>query len=429
MNDTSTITAPLLKPCFAGCLQFDVKTGAIDANINAVEKGLDRLSLQHPGIVVLPELWATGFAYDRLDEMAGKTPEILNRLQKLAGQYRVVIVGSLPEAVDCEEGRHFYNTLSITDQTGVLGTYRKQYLFAPMREDRYFSVGDSPAAAATPIGRVASLVCFDLRFPELVRNQARDGAGLLVISAQWPAARRDHWQTLVRARAIENQLFVLACNRCGTTGDTEFGGNSMIVAPDGTVLSSAGDGVEEPSVRIDPGLLGQVRSRFTSVGKTPHSFYDSTKVIEEEALGEKLSRSQGIGRTIVFTNGCFDILHTGHVTYLEQARKKGDCLVVGLNSDASIKSIKGPDRPINSEESRARILAALGCVDFVVLFDEDTPHRLITTLMPDVLVKGADWEIENIVGAKEVLAAGGRVETIAFVENHSTTSLIEKIRE
>ncbi|MCK5403578.1 MAG: D-glycero-beta-D-manno-heptose 1-phosphate adenylyltransferase [Desulfobulbaceae bacterium] len=203
----------------------------------------------------------------------------------------------------------------------------------------------------------------------------------------------------------------------------------MIVAPDGSVLSSAGDGVEEPSARIDPGLLEQVRSRFTSVGKTPHSFYDSTKVIEEEALGEKLSRSQGIGRTIVFTNGCFDILHTGHVTYLEQARKKGDCLVVGLNSDASIKSIKGPDRPINSEESRARILAALGCVDFVVLFDEDTPHRLITTLMPDVLVKGADWEIENIVGAKEVLAAGGRVETIAFVENHSTTSLIEKIRE
>lgn len=132
---------------------------------------------------------------------------------------------------------------------------------------------------------------------------------------------------------------------------------------------------------------------------------------------------------MVFTNGCFDILHEGHVTYLEAARRQGDYLVVGLNSDASIRAIKGPDRPVNSETSRARLLAALGCVDHVVLFGEETPLQLITTLMPDVLIKGADWPVEQIVGAQEVLAAGGVVKTIELVGDFSTTGLIKKIRK
>ncbi|MDH3393789.1 MAG: D-glycero-beta-D-manno-heptose 1-phosphate adenylyltransferase [Desulfobulbaceae bacterium] len=138
---------------------------------------------------------------------------------------------------------------------------------------------------------------------------------------------------------------------------------------------------------------------------------------------------KAVGRKVVFTNGCFDILHTGHVTYLEAARSLGDCLIVGLNSDSSIKAIKGPERPINKEQDRARLLAALGCVDHVVLFEEETPIKVITALLPDVLIKGGDWAIDQIVGGKEVTEAGGTVANIPLVADFSTTSLIERIRQ
>jgi len=134
-------------------------------------------------------------------------------------------------------------------------------------------------------------------------------------------------------------------------------------------------------------------------------------------------------KTIVFSNGCFDILHAGHVDYLEKAKEKGDFLVIGLNTDASVKRLKGEERPINHEISRARVLAALGFVDMVVLFDEDTPLGLIRTLKPDILVKGKDYDISNIVGADIVLGYGGKVETIDLVEGLSTTSVIEKVRK
>jgi len=130
----------------------------------------------------------------------------------------------------------------------------------------------------------------------------------------------------------------------------------------------------------------------------------------------------------VFTNGCFDILHAGHVDYLEKARKLGDFLIVGLNSDRSVRAIKGPERPVNRESDRARVLAALGCVDAVVLFDEETPLNLIRELLPDVLVKGADWAEEDIVGGREVRGAGGQVVTVPLVENRSTTRLIKKLQ-
>lgn len=135
------------------------------------------------------------------------------------------------------------------------------------------------------------------------------------------------------------------------------------------------------------------------------------------------------GKKVVFTNGVFDLLHLGHVTYLAQAADLGDKLIIGLNADSSVKRIKGESRPINDQNNRAALLAALFFVDAVVLFDEDTPQTLITTLMPDVLVKGADYSIENIVGAKEVMASGGEVKTITFVNGYSSTSIIDKIKE
>jgi rfaE bifunctional protein nucleotidyltransferase chain/domain len=134
------------------------------------------------------------------------------------------------------------------------------------------------------------------------------------------------------------------------------------------------------------------------------------------------------GQTIVFTNGCFDIVHIGHVDYLEKAHNLGDKLVLGLNTDHSIRRIKGKKRPIVEENARARVIAALGFVDAVVLFDEDTPLRLIQTMKPDILVKGDDYAVKNIIGADFVIKNGGKVETIPLVKGFSTSNIIEKIK-
>jgi rfaE bifunctional protein nucleotidyltransferase chain/domain len=134
-------------------------------------------------------------------------------------------------------------------------------------------------------------------------------------------------------------------------------------------------------------------------------------------------------RNVVFTNGVFDILHRGHVEYLNASKRLGDLLIVGMNSDASVRRIKGPLRPVVPESDRAYIISQLACVDGVCLFEEDTPIRIITALVPDVLVKGADWKIDAIVGKDVVEASGGEVRTIEFIPNRSTTNIIEIVKE
>jgi len=138
---------------------------------------------------------------------------------------------------------------------------------------------------------------------------------------------------------------------------------------------------------------------------------------------------QAAGQKVVFTNGCFDLLHLGHVDYLENAKNLGDRLVIGLNSDSSVSRFKGPERPLQDQNSRARVLAALQFVDLVVLFDQDTPLEIISKLLPNVLVKGSDYLAENIVGADVVKKNGGVVKTIDFVPGYSTTKIVEKIKK
>lgn len=150
------------------------------------------------------------------------------------------------------------------------------------------------------------------------------------------------------------------------------------------------------------------------------------KSIEQGAELARVLRAQE--RRIVFTNGVFDILHPGHIRYLQQARALGDVLIVGLNADASVRRNKGPGRPINSQEERAEILEALECVDAVVLFADDTPARIISAIQPDILVKGADWAEDAIVGRETVEARGGRVVRVPVEAGYSTTALVEKIK-
>jgi D-beta-D-heptose 7-phosphate kinase/D-beta-D-heptose 1-phosphate adenosyltransferase len=154
-----------------------------------------------------------------------------------------------------------------------------------------------------------------------------------------------------------------------------------------------------------------------------------SKIMSRETFTLRLPELRAQGQRIVFTNGCFDLLHVGHTRYLEAARALGDVLVVGVNTDASVKSLhKSPERPIVSEDQRAEVLAALACVDYVVLFNEPDPGRLIEAIQPDILVKGGDWPPEQIVGRDTVEARGGRVQTIPLVPGISTTTLVHRIQ-
>jgi D-beta-D-heptose 7-phosphate kinase/D-beta-D-heptose 1-phosphate adenosyltransferase len=151
------------------------------------------------------------------------------------------------------------------------------------------------------------------------------------------------------------------------------------------------------------------------------------KIVQRKELKKTLRALKDAGKKIVFTNGCFDLIHLGHVRYLEAARAEGDVLVIGVNSDRSVHEIKGPNRPVVPEDERAEVLAALACVDFVTLFDEPDPLETIRTLLPDVLVKGADWAEDAIVGKEVVEQHGGRVVRVQLTEGASTTKIIERI--
>lgn len=152
------------------------------------------------------------------------------------------------------------------------------------------------------------------------------------------------------------------------------------------------------------------------------------KICDLPTMKSKVEYWQSEGDKVVFTNGVFDLLHIGHITYMSKAANLGDRLIVGLNADSSVKRLKGPDRPVNDQTNRAALLAALFFVDGIVVFEEDNPLNLISTLLPDILVKGADYTVDNIVGAKEVIANGGEVLTIDLVEGYSSTSIIQRIK-
>lgn len=418
MNDT-------LFPA-AACVQFRIALGEPDRNLERVVQLVDDNQPRSGTLLVLPEMWATGFAYDRLIELGRRTPEMLAGLQGLAARYDCWLAGTLTALSD--HGLPT-NTLFLVGPDGVAGQQAKRRLFPSWQEDRHYAPGSDPGPLTSPFGPLAALICYELRFPELARQQVFTGSRLLAVSAEWPRARLDHWLTLLRARAIENQVFVVAANGCGRTGTMDMAGHSLLIGPDGSVLVDAGEDATIVGWPLDETLVDQQRSRFFPAGDRSWPGGDRGKVRDLDELLPELAAIQRHGSRIAFTNGCFDILHAGHVSYLEAARRTADCLVVGLNSDSSVRGLKGPGRPVNAQADRARVLAALGCVDYVVVFGEETPLRLITAICPEVLVKGADWAEEQIAGAAEVRAAGGQVVRIALTKDRSTTGLLARIRQ
>ncbi|MCG8470869.1 MAG: carbon-nitrogen family hydrolase [Desulfobacterales bacterium] len=241
----------------AGLVQFDVMEGSVESNLTRVFQGMLKLAESGAHLVVLPEMWSGGFDYDHLAELAQKTPDIVERLRAFAVRERLVIAGSLPEAVSGGVA----NTLFVVDADGRLaGSYRKIHLFSPTGEDAYFMAGKKNEVISTSVGNIGPMICYDLRFPELARSLAVKGAEILICPAQWPQAREGHWEALLKARAIENQCFVIGCNRVGRSGGLIFSGASQMVSPLGEVCGHAGSSDGELLTEIFRGTMDEFRS-------------------------------------------------------------------------------------------------------------------------------------------------------------------------
>ncbi|MEJ2201810.1 MAG: carbon-nitrogen family hydrolase [Desulfuromonadaceae bacterium] len=239
-------------------VQFNIQLGAVEANLAKAVAGLRRARDRGAQLAVLPEMWSTGYDYKHLAELAEQTPRVLETLQQLTAELNLVVVGSLPEK---NLGR-LYNTAYLMDQGRLVGSYRKLHLFSNMGEDRFLTAGNQTLVAATSVGRIGVAICYDLRFPELFRKLALEGAEILCLCAEWPKPRQDHWRTLLRARAMENQMFVAATNCCGIQGKLDFFGMSLLLAPRGEVLAEGGEEDVELIARFDFKELVDYRSQI-----------------------------------------------------------------------------------------------------------------------------------------------------------------------
>lgn len=244
----------------AAAIQFDIKLGDTDSNLSYVLSEIERLSKEDVKLIVLPEMWSTGYAWRKLGKLSERTPEILQELKKASGK-GTVIIGSMPE----KDGEEIYNTAYVIDSGKVTGKYRKIHLFTPMKEDFFLKAGNEPLLCNTSVGKIGVLICYDVRFPELARRLTLEGAEILAVPAEWPHPRLDHWKTILKARAIENQLFVIAANRCGKQGMVRFCGNSMIINPWGKVISEAGEKEETITAEIDLSLVAKYREEMPAL--------------------------------------------------------------------------------------------------------------------------------------------------------------------
>ncbi|PID81045.1 nitrilase [bacterium DOLZORAL124_64_63] len=235
---------------------MNVRTGREAENRETAAAGIRELAARGAVLGVLPELWSSGFDYADLEGHARRFPDLVAFLSATAREHGICLAGSLPEYT--EQGIH--NTLVMVDADGeYLGGYRKIHLFTKTGEHLHFASGDAPVLLRTSLGLAGLMICYDLRFPELCRGLTIAGAKLVIVAAQWPAARKHHWDALLQARAIENQIFIIGVNRVGKDGDTLFSGHSAIISPNGEILSFSADRPEAASAVIS--FAGQQKLR------------------------------------------------------------------------------------------------------------------------------------------------------------------------
>ncbi len=304
----------------------------------------------------------------------------------LAGRHRCLLAGSLPEKAG---GEFLYNTLYITGANGVLGSYRKQRIFAYGGEGEAFTAGQAVRPVVTPRGRIGCLVCYDLRFPDLARSQCQQGADLLICAAEWPAERIEQWRILLRARAIENQTYVVACNACGPAGAVEMGGHSAIIDPEGNVLAEAAGSALARVSQPDWRRREDFRARFSSVAVSS-SCRSDLKIVHSAVSGlELLALRKKLGQRLI----CCEItgpFQAGLLDALQAAREKGDFLLVLLRVEttaAGRRQMAGSDA--RRGDSRG-LFAALACVDAVCNADDfaDQEYARLEELVTMVKIAG-----------------------------------------
>ncbi len=368
--------------------------------------------------IFFPELALTG--YQNFQEFPMEIiPSLLRELQKKIPWETQIFLGC-----PIKRKNQILNTYLILTSEKVEIVAEKELLFPELDIKNFISPGAFRKPFFLDQTLWLPLICFELRSPEFVRSYLKTGLDGVIVAAQWPKVRIEHFKILLKSRAIENQIFALGINGVGKIGDLLLGGNSLVVTPLGEIIAAGEE--EETILEIPLDTIKDISSLPYPL-KTPYPPIAKVKSLEEVAqISQKLRKK---GQIMVFTNGCFDILHIGHISYLQKARKLGDFLVIGVNSDNSIKKIKGPKRPINPEEYRLEVLASLSCVDYLIPFEEETPEILIRTLKPDILVKGADWPENLIVGAPFVKSYGGKVIRLPLDHKISTTEIIEKIKK
>lgn len=241
----------------AGVVQFDVAFGRIKDNLAKLSGQLETLASANVSLAVLPEMFSCSFDNENLKTHAQSTPDIIEKLSVLALDHGMAISGTLPE----QEEHQIYNTMVFIDTDGkIIGKYRKLHLFRLTGEHLYYTPGNEVVTVDSTLGRIGLMTCYDLRFPEVARALFLKGAQLIVVSAQWPESRQDHWETLIKARAIENQLFMVCSNRTGTEAALTFPGMSMIADPVGKILIHAGGETTSVFAEIDPEAVQTMRT-------------------------------------------------------------------------------------------------------------------------------------------------------------------------
>jgi len=344
--------------------------------------------------------------------------QLLGYLSACCGNFDVIVVSDYlkgvltPEvlAAVCRLGRSLGIPVVVDPKGKDYGKYRGATLLTPNRKEAEIASGIAISDLES-LEKAAEGLLGELGLDALLITRSEAGMSL------FPAAGSS-----VHIPTVAREVFDVT-----GAGDTVISVLSLGLAcglsmPDAAWVANVAAG-------IAVGKLGtSTVSPQEIVAEVGHGLKDSdAKIKNLDVLAHLVAQERSRGKQVVFTNGCFDLLHVGHVKYLQKARGLGDLLIVGLNSDASVRRLKGELRPLIEESERAHILAALDCVDYVVLFDEDTPLRVIESLTPAVLVKGGDYTLDGVVGREVVEASGGRVELVQFVDGRSTTRIIEKI--
>jgi len=247
-----------MKQLICASIQFNISLGYIDANLDVVAAALQRVAQKNCQLAVLPEMWSCGYDYRNMAELAKETPRVLEELQEECRKLDIVTVGSLPEF----DNGTVYNTAYVIDRGDLVGSYRKLHLFSTMREDQFLGAGERSLVVETSVGKLGIAICYDLRFPELFRKLALEGAEIICLPAEWPKPRQEHWKTLLRARAIENQLFVIAANCCGVQGKLDFFGLSQLISPLGNILQMAEEENTELVATFDFSEMADYRKKI-----------------------------------------------------------------------------------------------------------------------------------------------------------------------